>query len=129
MHEIIYSSVIHVPMKISSEQNASSNWRAASARHKAQKRQVTEALDLLTSQYGPIPNDMHLEVHLTRSSPRKLDYDNFVYALKWVRDAISDFVWPDKKLAVRDDHDLVSWKYDQITGPQKLIIEIIGIDK
>lgn len=128
MHEIIYSSAIKMPMRISSEQSLSSNWRAASARRKKQKREVTEALDLLVAQYGAIPSDIHLQISLTRFAKRKMDHDNFVYALKWCRDAIGDFIWPNKKLAVRDDHDLVRWQYAQDIGPYSLMIEIVGYD-
>lgn len=125
MNGICYASVIRVPMKVSSEQNLPTHWAARSNIHRKQKQAVWSAMHLLETKYGKIPRDVPVEVKLTRIGKRQMDYDNYVYALKWCRDAIADYLWPDKQLASRDDHDLVSWKYDQLRDKEyALVIEI-----
>jgi hypothetical protein len=42
-----------------------------------------------------------------------MDDDNLIYSLKWIRDAIADYIWPHKSKNTRDSHELVTWKYDQ----------------
>lgn len=54
-----------------------------------------------------------VHIKLVRHGPRKLDFDNLVYAFKPIRDGIAEALWPEKSLRSRDDHDGVVWEYEQ----------------
>lgn len=78
------------------------------------------------------------EVTMTRLSPRLLDDDNLRTAFKWIRDEISECIFPEKRKTyidkngkVRhikgraDDNNQVKWHYDQEKTPiQAIRIEI-----
>jgi hypothetical protein len=64
------------------------------------------------------PQGKPLLIKLTRLGKRKLDSDNLVTCLKWVRDSIADYFFPNLSKAVRDEHALVTWEYGQEIGKE-----------
>lgn len=50
---------------------------------------------------------------MTRIGKRKMDFDNLVSSLKYVRDAIADFIFPGLPPGRADDHPLLFWEYRQ----------------
>lgn len=60
-------------------------------------------------------------IELIRGGPRKLDFDNLVYAFKPFRDGIAEALWPEKSLRTRDDHDGVRWEYSQEKSKKRFI--------
>jgi hypothetical protein len=116
MQKIIWE----IPLKTVSEANSSEHWTVSSKRHRQQQFFV-RALFHGLKQEIPIP----CTVTLTRLNSRPLDEDNNVSAMKWIRDEISECIFPEKRKSyvskgkVRsikgraDDDSRISWKYAQ----------------
>ena len=112
---------IELPIKTVSEANSSEHWTKKADRHKQQQfilrwglRDITDSIQLPCI------------VRLIRLSPRTLDSDNLLTALKYIRDEISEILIPDKKryylskqgraVPIKgraDDDDRITWQYDQ----------------
>jgi len=80
---------IILPIQTVSEGNCSEHWSKKNKRHKIQKKKIwicfkTEKPEIT----------LPCQIRLTRIAPRALDYDNLVYSLKWVHDAICDNILP-----------------------------------
>lgn len=128
-----------LPLKTVSESNISEHWTKKSKRHRQQQFFIRELFAKETSEM-PIP----CVIILTRISTRLLDYDdNLRVAFKWIKDEISECIFPekrkcylDKKGKVRqikgraDDTELITWKYAQEKGKITGIrIEIYSLEE
>jgi hypothetical protein len=110
-----------IPLKTVSEANSSEHWTVSSRRHRQQQffiRALFHALD----KEVPVP----CVVTFTRINSRNLDDDNLVSSMKWIRDEVSQCIFPEtrkhyitKKGILRDvkgraDCDpRITWKYAQ----------------
>lgn len=65
-----------------------------------------------------IPKGWPLKFTLTRIGKRKLDTDNLITSLKWIRDALADYFFPNLSKNIRDEHSLVQWNYAQEIGSE-----------
>ena len=125
---------LHLQIKTVSEANCSEHWSKKNNRHKSQKKSIWWAFKSMGTKI-PLP----CVIKLTRISPRTLDDDNLSMSLKWIRDSISEHIFPEKtigrsrkipgksvKLAGRaDDDERISWQYGQEKGnPQSIRIDI-----
>lgn len=111
-----------LPIKTVSESNISEHWTKRRKRHRQQQFFVRE-LFLHEEKEIPIP----CTVNLIRLAPRFLDKDdNLRVSFKWIKDEISECIFPEKKRAyiakngkIReikgrlDDNPLITWSYDQ----------------
>lgn len=64
-------------------------------------------------------------VKLTRYSPRELDYDNLVYAFKFMRDEVAENIIPGLAKGRADGDKRITWEYLQEKGPYAVKVEII----
>jgi len=55
-------------------------------------------------------------VRFTRIAPRKIDEDNFLPGLKYVRDAIADYLIPGLAPGRADGDERIQWIYEQRKG-------------
>lgn len=101
-HEII------IPIKTVSESNSRDHWRVAHSRHKSQKAAVRWTLLSEDLQV-----DLPCTITLVRCGKRELDDDNLMGALKYVRDAIADYLIPGLAPGRADDDRRIHWKYAQ----------------
>ena len=97
-----------LPFKTISEANSKEHWSKKSIRHRNQKKYI----------YFSFRNDkpkinLPCRVKMTRCSSRKLDSDNLQMAFKWVRDAISEAIFPGSLPGRADDDPNIIWEYDQ----------------
>lgn len=60
--------------------------------------------------------ELPCRITLRRISPRKLDFDNLVYAFKGIRDSLADFMIPGHPRGFADNDKRISWEYDQATS-------------
>lgn len=111
-----------IALKTISESNTTEHWTKSSKRHRQQQFFIRELFKNETAEI-PIP----CVVKMTRLGPRFLDADdNLRMAFKWIKDEISECVFPekcgtyiDKKGKVRqikgraDDSPLIVWEYAQ----------------
>ncbi len=93
----------------------SEHWTAKHKRHKKQKQMVHKVM------VADKPNiTLPCKVSLTRISPRSLDADdNLPMSLKWVKDAVADYIIPGKAPGRADDSKQITWQYDQRKGQPK----------
>lgn len=108
-----------------SEANSSEGWRKKNNRHKNQQWFVRMAFEQhVKAIYLPCV------VTMTRLSTRLLDDDNLVCSFKWIRDEISECIFPEKrgfyvtkkgnmkKIKGRADSDpRIKWRYAQQKHP------------
>ena len=90
-------------VRTESEPNKREHWAAKAKRAKRQRAAVANVLQCYQRRQTPCT------VRLSRIAPRKLDDDNYVIALKAVRDEVA--TW----LGVDDGSALVSWEYGEQT--------------
>ena len=108
---------MEMPLRIHSEQSTAGQWMIKSRIHRQQKKTVISWLTYETMRMRlQIPQGWPLLFKLTRLGKRKMDSDNLVICMKWIRDALADYFFPHLSKAVRDEHDLVSWEYSQEIG-------------
>jgi hypothetical protein len=67
-----------------------------------------------------------ISVSLTRFG-RKMDYDNYVYGCKPIRDAICSWFFPQLKPGHADGLDIFTFNYYQHPGKPKLTIEVTHV--
>lgn len=111
-----------LPLKTVSESNISEHWTRSSKRHRRQQFYIRQLFKHEVRQI-PIP----CIVKLIRLNSRFLDEDdNLRMAFKWIKDEVSECIFPnknstyvDKKGKVRlikgraDDTPLIQWQYSQ----------------
>ena len=106
----------------------SETWHDKSRRHRDQKEQVSRTLNREKPPIG-----LPCTVILTRISPRCLDADdNLRVSMKWIKDAVADYLIPGKQPGRADDSKEIKWEYRQTKGLIKengVIIELIKDDK
>ncbi len=97
-----------------SEANTSEYWRTKSNRHIEQKKNTKLF-------FNPYKHLVLLPVSITicRISPRTLDFDNLVYSLKWVRDALAESLIEGLAPGRADEDDRITWVYTQEKGNPK----------
>jgi hypothetical protein len=123
-----------IKVKTVSEANSSEHWTAKAKRHKSQQFFVRML-------YQQRIKDVRLPctIILTRLAPRKLDDDNLVSSMKYIRDELSECIFPEMKktyvnskgkvacIKGRADSDSrITWKYEQQKHNQleiKIVIE------
>lgn len=104
------------PIRTVSEMNSREHWGAVSARKNRQKKTMWA---LLADKRPPKPP---MDIFLTRIAPRRMDCDNNVSGMKWIRDAISEW------LGIDDGDRRLVWHYDQRKGEPKeyaVVIEVL----
>ncbi len=110
-----------LPLTTVSEANSSEHWTKSSKRHRQQQFFVRAMFHGLKKEI-PLP----CKITLTRLNSRALDDDNNVSAMKWIRDEISECIFPEKRKAVMtgkgkirpikgraDDDPRLHWEYAQ----------------
>jgi hypothetical protein len=112
--------VWEIPLKTVSEANCSEHWTISSKRHRQQQffvRALFHGLDRDVS----IP----CKITLTRLNSRGLDDDNLVSAFKFLRDEVSECIFPEKRMhyikngkarAIKgraDSDPRIKWEYAQ----------------
>lgn len=97
------------------------HWRTKHKRHKFQKETIADAL---SKQVKP---ELPCQIVLTRIAPRKLDEeDNLPMSMKWVKDAVADWLVPGLRAGRADDDKRLSWAFKQERGAVReysLVIE------
>lgn len=114
----------YIPITTVSEANTSEHWTKKRQRHKQQQFFIRSLFRRETSE-TPLP----CVITMTRVSPRLLDDDNLRTAFKWIRDEISECIFPEKtshyisksgrkiKIKGRADSDpRIKWEYAQEKG-------------
>ena len=114
-----------IPIKTVSEANCSEHWTKKAKRHRSQQYFIRLAYNLYVKAM-----ELPCHVTLTRLSPRLLDADdNLPMAFKWIKDELSECIFPDKRKSYvtkkgklrfikgRADSDpRVTWRYAQEKG-------------
>ena len=121
-----------IPLKTVSEANSSEHWTLKRNRHKEQQFLVREAY----YKYVKIIN-FSAVITLTRLSPRLLDDDNLVSAFKWIRDELSECIFPSNDFCInkigraffvkgrKDADPRLKWIYKQEKNPiSSILIQI-----
>ena len=129
--------VWEIPLKTVSEANSSEHWTVSSKRHRQQQFFVRALFHGLKD---PVP--VPCTVKLTRLNSRALDDDNLISSMKWIRDEVSECVFPEKRTSYvkngriitikgRADCDpRIKWEYAQEKSPRMGIrIEIEPIQE
>lgn len=105
---------LQFPLKIKSEANNYDHWTIKKKRKDNQKLLVKHHLRTQL-----INLKLPLMIVMTRISPRSLDEDNLVSALKTIKDAIADHIRPNQAPGQADNTNLIQWAYNQEKGPPK----------
>ncbi len=101
-----------------SEANTCEHWSKRHRRAKEQKKAVSMHLEKVSEIYIP---KLPCKVHLTRVGKRKMDSDNLAASLKYVRDAVAEWLVDDShNLAPgrADGDERIEWLYDQEIGSE-----------
>jgi len=80
---------------------------------KDRKNSCETILYLLKAKQDQVPK-LPVHVKLIRYSTRPFDYDNFVFACKYIRDTIADFLIPGKPRGQSDNSLDIYWHYHQL---------------
>ncbi len=97
---------VTLPLVTVSEANSHTHWHKRQQRAKMQRQTVHNWLRFQSAIQPCLP----CVVTLTRISPRKLDGDNAVGALKHCRDGVADW------LGIDDGDARIQWQYAQRRG-------------
>ena len=100
--------IIEIPIETRSEANTHEHWRGRANRAVHQRTSVR--VSLYEADFGGIRKHRPLVVVLTRISPRELDSDNLVGAMKAPRDGVADFLGSD------DRNPEIAWHVTQTRG-------------
>lgn len=68
-------------------------------------------------------------ITLTRCAPRELDYDNFVYSFKHIRDVVADMIKPGLKPGHADSDKRMTFQYKQKKTKNNLYQVQIKVEK
>jgi hypothetical protein len=111
--------LLEIPMRLMSEANTHQHWRKKYERNKRQQKAVR--LTWLSKRpHVSLP----CRISFTRSGPRKLDFDNLVYAFKAIRDEVADLLIPGKENGQADSDERLEFSYKQEIGLYGIRIEI-----
>jgi hypothetical protein len=97
---------ITLPFRLRSP-NVKVHWTIA---YKKAKPQLQALRYMLKARVMP---SLPVRVILTRVGPKKLDFDNLVFAFKPFRDEIADFLIPGLASGQADSSDEINWIYRQ----------------
>ncbi len=98
-----------------SEANARGHWHKGAKRHADQKKTVWFELHRRDLEIR-----LPCAIQLTRIAPRKLDKgDNLPMSMKYIRDSIAEFVFPDMAVGRADDLPALEFIYSQEKGDPK----------
>lgn len=126
--------VWEIAIRTVSEANRKEHWTVSSKRHQMQQYFIRRQF-LVDERKVTLP----CTIKLVRLSSRFLDKeDNLPMAFKWIRDEISECIFPEKRIKYvdgqgklrslkgrADDSPLIKWEYDQEKSKQMRIrIEI-----
>lgn len=119
--KLVSALALEVPITTKNPTNAREHWGARAKRVKAQRAAV--GLMLRANGVGwrlrPLQTGERLHVRLVRVSPRRMDDDGSIAALKHVRDEVAAF------FCVDDGSPLYAWTYAQAVGkPSAVRIEL-----
>ena len=116
-----------VPIRLISEANVREHWSKKHRRKKKQREVIGYFLNSLEKPKLPC------RIVLTRIAPRKLDYDNLVFAQKQVLDVLCDWLIPGLAPGRADGRDEIKGvEYRQERGAPReyaLKIEIISLSE
>ena len=111
----------HLPLNTVSESNSTEHWTKSRRRHKQQQFFIRQLFARETREIA-VP----CVITLTRCASRDLDDDNLRSAFKWIRDEISECIFPEKRstyisrkgkvIEVKgraDSSPLIKWQYAQ----------------
>jgi len=116
---------IEVPFcKVISENNKWDHWSKKRKRRISQSGIVRVAL-----KSNGVNVTLPCLIRLIRFGARKLDDDNLPGALKFVRDAVADWLIPGLLPGRADGDPRLKWEYEQIAGEPGVRIEIIPFVK
>lgn len=103
---------LKLPIKTVNEANSREHWHKKSVRHTVQKSAILYLLR------GKIDESfLPCIIKLTRIAPRKLDkWDNLPMSFKWILDAITSLLVPDKAIGQSDSDPRIQVEYEQIKG-------------
>lgn len=97
---------VMIPIRTVSEANSTEHWTKKSKRHRQQQFFVRQYLKDRIKEVA-----LPCTVTITRLSPRKLDDDNLIMCLKYVRDEIGSLIFPEKvKTYINSSGSIVSNK-------------------
>ncbi len=111
-----------LPIKTVSEANSTEHWTKKAKRHKQQAFFVRMAYTQFV-----VNVEMPCTITMTRCSIRETDSDNLQISMKWIRDELSQLVFPDRSIKTylskrgrvvevrgREDSDpQITWLYKQ----------------
>ncbi len=100
---------------LASEANLSEYWTIKKKRHDAQKYLVKSYWNACVIEDPQLP----CHIKITRIAPRKLDEDNMIYSMKWIKDAIAGCIIPGLANGLADSNSRLKWEYTQEKGPSK----------
>lgn len=100
--------------------NAKEHWGKVHQLRNKQRYWIWYLFELCKKDIPPLP----CEITLTRTGPRNLDYDNFVYSQKYIRDAIAEHLIKDSCPGRADGDPRLRWVYKQEKGEIGVRIEI-----
>jgi hypothetical protein len=91
-----------LPLKTVSEANSSEHWTVSSRRHRHQQFFIRALFHALKHEIL-----LPCVVTMTRLNFRDLDDDNLVSSMKWIRDEISECIFPEKRKSYMTDDDII----------------------
>ena len=104
---------IEVPIKTVSEANNQEHWTKKSKRHSQQQFFVRHAL-----KKNNIKINLPCSIKLTRLAPRILDDDNLPVSMKYIRDEIAAYIFPEKVITYKRNGKTYSNKGNADSDPQ-----------
>lgn len=102
----------HFNIRTAIESNSSEHWTVKAKRHKKQKLMIKK---VFLSERPPVQPPCI--VSITRIAPRELDeHDNLRVSLKWIADALAEYLVPGKANGRADDDKRIQWHFSQKKG-------------
>lgn len=110
-----------IPIKLVSEANLKEYWTKTHERHKMYKGYIDSAFIIKPIRFKP-----PVTIEFVRVAPRQLDFDNLVYAFKFIRDTICAKLIPGLSPGRADSSKLITCEYNQTKGkPNEHGIKIV----
>jgi hypothetical protein len=103
-----------IPIRLLSEANTHEHWTKTRKRRLKQQNAVAAYLNTFKGKVK-----LPCIIRLIRIAPRTLDFDNFVYSMKAIRDACSEILIPGLAKGRADGDARIMWEYVQEKGRVK----------
>lgn len=100
--------------------NFKEHWGKIHKRRNDQRYWIKYLMELCRKDIPALP----CKITLIRTGPRHLDYDNFVYSQKYVRDVIAEYLIKDYRPGRADADPRLTWAYEQEKGKIGIRIKI-----